>query len=150
MPTHYRGKAADVRALDGYIKLMRAALTVQSLLDRRLAEHGVTESQFGTLEALYHLGPLCQRDIGKKLLTSGGNITLVIDNLEKRGLVKRVRSEEDRRFIGVHLTPAGRRTVDEILPGHVREIARLFGALTADEQERLASLCRKLGRAAQA
>lgn len=50
------------------------------------------------LEALYHKGPLCKRDIAAKILKSTGNITLLIDNLEKNGLVRRERDNEDRRF----------------------------------------------------
>jgi MarR family 2-MHQ and catechol resistance regulon transcriptional repressor len=50
---------------------------------RVLAEPKLTISQFGVLEALYHKGPLCQRDIASKILKSTGNITLVIVNLEK-------------------------------------------------------------------
>ena len=47
---------------------------------------------------LLHLGPMHQRELGRKLLKSSGNITLVVDNLEKRGLVRREREREDRRF----------------------------------------------------
>ena len=57
----------------------------------------VTVSQFGVLEALHHLGPLRQGEISAKLLRSGGNITLVVDNLEARGLVQRTREANDRR-----------------------------------------------------
>ena len=67
----------------------------------------LTESQFGTLEALYHLGPLCQGEIGQKILKSSGNMTMVVDNLEKRGLVQRQRSQQDRRQIEVSLTRPG-------------------------------------------
>lgn len=150
MPSHYRGKPAETRALDCYIKLIRAALSTQSRLARRLESEGITEHQFGVLEALHHRGPMCQRDIGKKLLTSGGNVTLLVDNLEKRGLVKRVRGEEDRRYVMVHLTAAGRKTIEELFPGHVKSVVRLFGTLSADEQQQLAALCRKLGLGAQA
>ncbi len=47
---------------------------------------GLTESQFGVLDSLFHLGPMKQKEIGKKILKSGGNITMVINNLEKRGI----------------------------------------------------------------
>jgi MarR family 2-MHQ and catechol resistance regulon transcriptional repressor len=74
----------------------------------RLAQSGsienLTISQFGVLETLYHLGAMCQTEIGSKLLRSGGNITLVIDNLEKQGLVRRQRDTEDRRLVNIHLT----------------------------------------------
>jgi MarR family 2-MHQ and catechol resistance regulon transcriptional repressor len=145
MGTRYVGKPAEVRALDAYIKLMRATDTVQANLDRRLAALNLTENQFGVLDVLLHLGPLPQRDIGAKLFTSGGNVTVVVDNLEKRRLVRRVRDQADRRLITVHLTAEGRRLAERVLPGHVAAIVEEFSRLTAGEQEELARLCKKLG-----
>ena len=147
MGTHYQGTSKEVRALDALIKLVRAAGSVGTRIDRRLAEHKLTETQFGILEILLHLGPQCQADLGRKMLRSGGNITLVVDNLEKRRLVRRVRSEEDRRFVTVSLTPEGRKLIASIFPAHVEAITRLFGVLDKDEQEELARLCKKLGLA---
>jgi len=94
---------------------------------------------------VFHLGPLCQRALGEKLLTSGGNVTTVVDNLERRGLVRRVRSEEDRRFISVHLTDAGRELIGRVFPRHLGRIVEAMSALTPAEQDELARLCKKLG-----
>lgn len=149
MPTHYRGADADVRALDTFIKLVRAAESVTARIARRIAGYGLTEGQFGVLEMLLHLGPLSQRDIGRKQLRSGGNVTMVVDNLERRGLVRRERAAHDRRLTIVHLTDAGRALIEGIFPGHVREIARALAALTPEEQAELGRLCRKLGLAQQ-
>ena len=71
MGTHYRGTADEVRALDSYIKLMRAADSIAARIERLLKVQGLTISQFGVLEALYHLGPMCQRQLGTKLLERG-------------------------------------------------------------------------------
>ncbi len=146
MGTHYKGTKDEVRALDAYIKLMRAAESVTLRLNPQLAAAGLTPSQFGALEALYHLGPLCQRDLGTKLLRSSGNITMVVDHLEKRKLVKRKREGQDRRFVTVHLTEEGRRLIGKILPGHVFAIMGEMSSLTKREQEDFDRLCRKLGR----
>jgi MarR family 2-MHQ and catechol resistance regulon transcriptional repressor len=147
MGTHYQGTEEEVRALNTYIKLMRAANTIQSLVERRLDTFGLTENQFGSMEILYYLGPQSQRELGSKLFTSGGNITMVIDNLEKRGLVQRVRSESDRRTIIVSLTEQGRELIAEIMPGQIQAIVELFAPLASEEQERLGDLCKKLGLA---
>src|SRR5512133_1005184 len=105
MPTHYKGTPEETLALDTFIKLTRA----MSSFEDRMLSHGslgkLTLSQFGVLEALYHLGPMCQGQLSQKLLRSTGNMTMVIDNLEKAGCVRRVRSIEDRRMIKVELTP---------------------------------------------
>lgn len=145
MGTHYKGSRAEIRALDVFIKLMRATNSLMAPLERRLEEDGLTGTQFGVLETLFHLGPLCQKEIGRKLLTSGGNVTTVVDNLERRGLVERIRSEEDRRFVTVHLTEAGRELIARLFPVHARRITRALSVLSPAEQEDLARLCKKLG-----
>lgn len=145
MPTHYGGTAVERRALDAFIKLMRAAATLEARMGRRLQALGLTESQFGVLEVLYHLGPRHQRELGAKRLTSGGNITMVVDNLERRGLVRRERDLEDRRRVTVHLTAGGRRLVARILPGHVAAIVGALAVLTPAEQDELGRLCKRVG-----
>ncbi|MBA2748856.1 MAG: MarR family transcriptional regulator, partial [Tatlockia sp.] len=91
MGTRYLGTTEEVTALNAYIKLVRATESVSHRLHRHLESSKLTVTQFGVLEALFHLGAMHQRDLAEKLLKSGGNITLVIDNLEKRQLVKRDR-----------------------------------------------------------
>ncbi len=145
MKRHYKGSKKEVRTMSAYVKLMRAAESVTTRTYRHLADVGLTISQFGVLEAIYHLGPLPQCDIGKKILRSSGNITMVIDNLEKRGLVKRERSQEDRRFLTVHLTKDGHRLIGEIFPRHAAAIIEEMNTLAESEQEELGRLCRKLG-----
>lgn len=135
------------RALDTYVKLMRAADSVQAPLDRRLESLGLTEGQFGVLEILFHLGPQSAGALSRKSFRSGGHVTTVLDNLEKRKLVVRERLPEDRRTVIVSLTPAGRRMIAKIFPGHAAAIAAAMGALSPAEQETLAGLLKKLGRA---
>ena len=89
MKGRYRGNKAEIRALKTYVKLMRAAESVTARTHRHLSSTGLTISQFAVLEALYQLGSLSQREIGQKILRSSGNITMVIDNLEKNGLARR-------------------------------------------------------------
>ena len=146
MATRYRGTPAEVRALDAYIKLSRAADSLTARIHRHLEASKLTISQFGVLEAIFHLGPLTQRDLAQKLLKSGGNMTLVIDNLEKRGLVKRDRQQEDRRCILVNLTKTGQALIEKIFPDHVAAIVAEMSILSESEQEELSRLCRRLGR----
>jgi len=144
MGTHYRGNESEVRRLDSFIKLVRETELVSARVHRHLPEAGLTVSQFGVLETLHHLGPLTQRDVGRKVLKSSGNVTLVIDNLEKQGLVRRERSTEDRRFVAVHLTEAGRKLIEEIFPRHVSTIVAEMRTLSGREQDELGRLCKKL------
>jgi len=143
--TSYKGPKEEVRALSAYVKLMRATEAVTARIHRHLAEAELTVSQFGVLEAVYHLGPLSQAELAKKILKSSGNITMVIDNLEKRGLVKRERNAEDRRLYSIRLTPEGKRLIADVFPRHAAKIMGEMGALTKTELETLGNLCRKLG-----
>jgi len=88
-----------------------------------------------------------QNQLAEKILKSTGNMTLVIDNLCKRGLVERVRDEADRRYYQIHLTDEGQELIETIFPHHVKGVVEAFSVLSADEQTQLAKLCRKLGLA---
>ena len=146
MPRRHDGTEAESLALDAYVKLMRASESLIDRLSPEMQAAGLTWSQFGVLEALLHLGPLCQKEIGEKLLKSTGNITMVVDNLEREGLVRRERRAEDRRYITVSLTEAGSDRIRQIFPQHAKRVAEQFSVLTRAEQAELASLCRALGR----
>ena len=138
-------QTSTYRALNTYTKLMRAAESVTSRVHRVLATPKLTISQFGALEALYHKGSLCQRDIASKILKSTGNITLVIDNLEKQNLVRRERDNEDRRYVTIHLTAAGTALIAKAFADVEAEIVMEMSSLDVNEQELLGQLCKKLG-----
>jgi MarR family 2-MHQ and catechol resistance regulon transcriptional repressor len=138
---------AEVRALNAFITLSRAAQTVSARTQTTIDAMGLTEGQFGVLEALYHLGPLCAADIARKVLSSRANLTLVIANLEREGLVVRTTRTEDRRYRTVELTKKGAKKVAAAFPRHARLVAKTMGALTGPELDELRRLCRKLGTA---
>ena len=142
----FRGNNKEVRALSTYVKLMRAAESITSRVHKHLSSVGLTVSQFGVLEAIYHLGPLSQKDLGRKILRSSGNITLVIDNLEKRRLVRRERDASDRRMFIVHLTEDGQKLIDLIFPPHAALITSELSVLNATDQKILGDLCKKVGK----
>jgi MarR family transcriptional regulator, 2-MHQ and catechol-resistance regulon repressor len=145
MPTHFRGDKNTTLALDTFIKFTRAANALENRLTHRGTLGSLTISQFGILETLYHLGPLCQGTISAKLLKSTGNVTLVLDNLEKNGLVERKRETHDRRMVIISLTPAGKALITEVFPRHAASITSEFSALTEEEQIEFGRLCKKLG-----
>ena len=147
MGTHYQGTPTEQSALDVYIKLSRATDAVGTRINCHLKDYRLTFSQFGVLEALYHLGPLHQHELAAKILKSSGNLTLVIDNLVKRSLVERERDQADRRYLTIHLTEAGCQLMDDIFPRHIEYVVEAISVLTPEEQQQLAGLCRKLGLA---
>lgn len=145
MPTKFRGTRPETTALNAFIKLMRAADSLNSRLMPVIEQHGLTFSQFGVLEALYHLGPLCHTELAQKILRSGGNLTLVAKNLERNGWVRPVPSPEDKRVRRLALTPKGKSLIERAFRDHVANLVQQMSALTAAEQEELGRLAKKLG-----
>ena len=146
MPTKFSGTEEEVSSLNSFICLMRASDTISSEIHTSLLEKNLTISQFGILETLYHVGPMSQKELGTKILKSTANITTVLDNLEKRELVVRVRNETDKRYITVELTDSGRKLISEIFPSHVKKIESIFKILNCEQKRALQELCKTLGK----
>ena len=138
-------KSQQRLALATYVRLMRAANAARNQAARHLGGTVLTLTQFAVLEALYHLGPMSLSDIAGKILTTGGNLTMVLGNLERMGLAHRQKCAEDRRVLIVVLTAKGKALIRKLFPEHAAAIIDFMGALSAAEQEQLGVLCRKLG-----
>lgn len=136
----------EERALRLWIALARAYATFSRQVAVRVAEYGLTTPQFGVLEALHHLGPLPLGDLASKLLVTGGNVTYVMDRLEEQGLVVRERADDDRRVVRARLTRRGRKLIAEVFPGHAAFVDEAVAHLTPDEQDRLRTLLKRLGK----
>ena len=137
----------ETQVLKLYTQLMRATNIVTEKMHKHLLMHKLSISQFGVIEALYHLGPLCQKEIGEKILKTSGNITLVIDNLEKRGLVTREKDPADRRRMTVKMTKSGYELIEKIFPVHSKIAQKVFSVLEPKGQQSLSKILKKLGRA---
>lgn len=134
----------DPLAVAAYSQLSKTANVVSTEIHKHLAKYKLTVSQFGVLEALHKLGPMYQRDLAREIVKTTGNITTVIDNLEKNDLVRREREAKDRRYFMVVLTTKGNALIKKIYPSHVKQIELTMKRLTKAEQERLLKICEKL------
>ena len=130
-------------SLRAYVKLNRATKAVLAAVEPRVAAAGLTLTQLGVLEAVLHKGPMTQRELGRKVLTSAGNMTDVLDKLVRRSLIRRV--PRDGRSVQVELTEDGDRLITALFPAHAGDIAASFATLTAEELAELDRLLRKLG-----
>lgn len=149
MPTKYTGDEPTRVALDTFIKLARASDSVVAGIfgrEPRPLPDGLTPSQFAVLEALHHGGAMCAGEVAAKVLKSKGNMTTVIDHLERDGLVTRERDGLDRRRTNLILTARGHAVIGETFPRVAEAIRVVFATLTSDEQQQLGELCKKLGR----
>ncbi len=134
----------ELEATAVFLKLMRASSVVTNRVFSQIpgARSG---GQFVVLEALHTLGPMRQSDLAYKILRTTGNVTQLVDRLERDGLVERRRSDTDRRVVVVSITDKGRRRIERTLPDFLRVVNKEFEVLEDEELIMLGDLCRKLG-----
>lgn len=137
------GELSDLN-LKTLIVLSRASQMVRKKEQRTIKEGGLTVSQFAVLEMLYHKGDLKICEILEKALATGGNMTVVIDNLAKEDLVRRCVDPKDRRVNLISITEKGKQLIGDIFPKHVENINEIFSVLTTEEKNNLISLLMKL------
>ena len=140
------GKETDL-ALNTWVKLARAHTLVGNLCSQNIRTMGLTPPQFGVIEALGHLGPMRVGELCDKMLVSGGNMTLVLDNLERDGLVERTAHKKDRRALLIQLTDKGKNLFNKIFVKHAEAVKDIMSALSENEQKELGKLLKKLGLA---
>ena len=140
----------EATALKLWVVLARAQAAIARHAAADVARHELTITEFGILEALYHVGPLLLGKLQRRILVSSGGVTYLVDRLQERGLVKREDCPDDRRARYAALTPKGRRLVERIFPEHARAIAHAMSGLTKADRIRATALLRTLGRAAEA
>lgn len=132
------------------ILLTRLCMHMQSkLLENRnkmLKEQGINETLFMALITLdaQESKSIQPSELSAALGSSRTNATRIADELEKRGWIERQESDSDRRCLHLHLTEAGEAFLGEILPPQHKCLHFLWSTLTADEQQVLETLTRKL------
>ena len=137
------GELEDLN-LKTLIALSRCTQNVHKREYKTIKEGGLTVSQFAVLEILYHKGDLRVCEIIEKILSTGGNMTVVIDNLVKQNLVKRCIDPKDRRVNLISITEEGRKLISGIFPKHLENINEIFSVLTSEEKKNLIRLLKKL------
>ncbi len=133
------------RALKLFIVLSRASKVILEEAHKPSVKYGLNPTEFAVLELLHHKGRQPIQKIGQKILLRSGSMTYVVDKLEKRGLLKRVFCEEDKRVTYMSITAEGVDLMTSIFPEHAENIESMLSSLTAEEQDLAIGLVRKLG-----
>lgn len=129
----------------GYLK--NTQLLAQERLQAFFKEYGLQAGEFDVLATLRRSGPpyrLGPTQLFETLMISSGGMTSRLDRLEKAGLIMRSPNPEDRRGTLVSLTEKGMALMDEMIPRHVQNEARMLTGLTREEQQALSELLGKL------
>ena len=104
------------REQEAYLSLLRTADALQASVEARLKDFGLTGTQYNSLRILRGAEPegLPCSEIGERMITRDPDITRLLNRLEKRGLVSRVRAKADRRVIYGKITGAGLKLLREM------------------------------------
>src|ERR1700676_5692982 len=124
----------DTSGVHVWLVLTKAfhALMAQAAESLSLSQAGLGDSELRVLEVLLHKGPLPVNTIGPKVWLTPGSISVAVDRLEKKALVKR-KNTDDRRVRLVELTPKGRALISRIFRKHVSAMEEAAGVLSKEE-----------------
>ena len=137
-------------ALQVLVALARCTHSVMKYCITDILRYDLKISEFEVLELLYHKGPTSQGEIAERVLLTMGSITYVVDQLVKKGLVRRFTCPENRRVVYAEITEEGRQKMAAIFPPHSVEVWRAVSGLSPEEQAQALSLLEKMGLAASA
>lgn len=133
-----------------WLQLVRAFTLMERRVAGTFAEQGLTVPQFDVLATLRVSEGVTQQTLAERLLVTKGNVCGLLDRLEKLGWVERRPDEKDARANRLHLTAAGRRKVDEVMPAHQAFIAASLSAISDDDMRSLRRMLAAIERAAEA
>ena len=108
-------------------------------------EFGTTLPRFDLMAQLerYREG-LKMNELSRLLMVTGGNVTAIVDQLEKEGLVERLDEPDDRRAFRIRFTRSGHKAFAEMAREHEQWVVELLGGLSRREQEELLKLLAKV------
>ena len=107
-------------------------------------ENGLTTAQFDVMMLLARFGRLSIKEILERTLSTSGNMTVVIKNMERDGFITRIQSPDDKRSFLIEITPKGENLVNDIVEEHLQNIATVFGRLEAKDIAEFKRLMTKL------
>src|ERR671916_360750 len=146
MDREFIARRGDHSALRIWLRL----LTCTQLIERRVRsglreEFGTTLPRFDLMAQLArHPEGLKMNELSRLLMVTGGNVTAIVDQLEKEALVERVDEPADRRAFRIHLTRGGEKTFAEMARAHEEWVVELLAGMTRREQDELLRLLAKV------
>ena len=109
-----------------------------------LSNYTITPPQFVALQWLHESGDMTIGDLSNKMYLAFSTTTDLVDRMEKNELVQRVRDEQDRRVVRIHLLPEGERIIQEVIDKRQNYLRDLLQDFEVDEVQELLKLLKKL------
>ena len=125
------------------IVLQRAVKKIDGKIGKDFREKGITSSQFSVLDVLYTKGEMRICELIEKVLSTSGNMTVVVKNMEQKSLLYRKSCPKDKRAFLVGLTDEGKKLFENLLPEHRKEIEETYEILSDEERRELIRILKK-------
>lgn len=137
--------AVRIGELDGFIgyNLRMAQGASFRAFARSVGSRGLRAGHFAALRLIHDNVGISQTALGRAIARDKSTVTPLIQDMERRGLIKRERSAIDRRSVTLRLTAAGTRMLDELM-AHALEHDRKLDAIVGKSKPRFLALLRKI------
>lgn len=136
----------DKITLKPMITLFKAHKELMSFIKNDIKDTSFDINEFGVLEVIYHKKEITISNIKNKILLANSSLSYILDKLEKRDLIKRVKDGNDKRITYVSLTNKGNLISEKIFPEHYNNLKELFSVLSVEEKEILSNILKKIGK----
>ena len=135
------------KSMKTVVRLERAALKINNMTVNYLSKHNLTFNQFKVLEVLYHIGDLNIGSITKLTMSTPGNITVVVKNLNRDGWITSIKDPKDNRASILSITQKGIEIIEQVFPTHASNLTKTLEVLSDEELNTLYDLLNKVYRA---
>ena len=139
-------RAGDHRALRIWLRLLTCTQLIERQVRSRLRERfATTLPRFDLMAQLErHAEGLKMNELSRLLMVTGGNVTAIVDQLEKEGLVERLDEPADRRAFRIRLTRGGEKSFAEMARAHEEWVVELLAGMSRRDQDELLKLLAKV------
>ena len=136
---------ADRKALKSMIILFKTYQSLVEYIKKDIDQSGFDINEFSVFEVIYHYDNITVQAIKNKVLVASSSLSYILDKLQKKQLINRIRSDQDQRIINVSLTKQGLTKALDIFPRHYDKMKEIFNVLTLEEQSALNEMLKKIG-----
>ena len=146
MDREFIARRDDHSALRIWLRLLTCTQLIEKRVRAGLREDfGTTLPRFDLMAQLErHRDGLKMNELSRLLMVTGGNVTAIVDQLEKEGLVERLDEPADRRAFRIRLTKSGDKGFAEMARAHEQWVVELLAGLSGRERDELLKLLAKL------
>ena len=135
-------------SLKAFVGIKRTNDLLEKSVKKDVRKHGLNISEFAVMELLYNKGPQPINRIQERILIANSSTTYVLDKLQEKGYIVRLRDEHDKRSKKVELTEQGQALIGDIFPSHANLLSSLFDEFSDEELSQFRNMLKKISAVA--